>query len=242
MEPHIDFGALGMLAARVAPICFFIPPGGDSIAASIRFVVGAAFVWATYWTLPMTGIECSLLAVAREIAVGLVLSLPSVLFFSAAAALSEIIDIARGQMVANVYDPFVERASLLSKLHSEFLAVLFVASGGVAQALTLVADSCRILPLGQAPTLGRSGELGLRMIETLWPQLLAPLGALLILTLLVEFSFVLMGKFAAGIKFSLEPYTLRSLVAGLWYLSAINSGVFWQFSIPSVMQRLMQGL
>ncbi|MBX7144434.1 MAG: flagellar biosynthetic protein FliR [Oligoflexia bacterium] len=234
--------SLLLIAARAGPLCMFVPAGGDVLGVMSRLFLCGALVVTCYSVIPEPSLQVTPLAYIREFGLGMLLAIPALVFFGSAAALAEIVDILRGQMMANLYDPFVERTSVFSKMHAEFVNVLFVASGGLLELARNLVSSFESVPLSAAPGLSQCGELGLRLGAGLLSQTLAPLGALMVLMLAAEICSVLISKFIPGFRLGQDSYTVRTIVAGLWYVAALRSEIFLTFLSPIYARKVVEAL
>ena len=127
------------------------------------------------------------LELLAEFALGALLSLPALLVCSSCAMLGEIFDVARGQNVAELYDPAgAKGSSLCAEFFERFAAVLLFSAGLFDRMLSVLAQSFTVIVKAAG---WRPGQEGLLQIVELIAMVLGQF-CLFFLPLLLAFSLV----------------------------------------------------
>jgi flagellar biosynthetic protein FliR len=152
---EFELGALALV--RVASMVSLLPIlGSVSVPARIRVLLAAALTICIFPTLPRTGIHLpdSVFGFAalgmREMALGLVAGWAFSLVFQVTELAGSVIDMQAGYSMVELFDPTTgESTHLFGQFLGIAATVAFLAGGGHAQLVASLADSFRVVPLGQ---------------------------------------------------------------------------------------------
>jgi len=245
---HTDIGTslvlFGLVLARLITAISLAPfLGGRSVAGKVKIALAAVISIILFPSVaPQEGLgEMNALLVmcllAKEAMIGAILGfLSQIVFFSVQMA-GAMIDYGRGMSQATFFAPQLEtNVSLLGQLQFQAALVLFLLLNGHLVFLRALAASFRNLPVLEFPRFSGGTMAGMEQMAryTAASLLIAiQLSAPALLTLfLIDISFGMLGKAAAGFHVHSESQPVKALVGlgivllGLAYIISLMPGYF----------------
>lgn len=225
--PEVIAAAL-VVGARALPISFLVPLGHDLVSISIRMTLAAVL---TIAALPSVQVgELSALILLQQLSLGLLLAMPFILVVTLFEMTGELFDVGRGQMMANLIDPFHDQSAPLARLAHVGVGAFLIWQGALLDLVLHFVSSFIEYPPGVSVELAQLGALLLRMV--LYGLSLLALFSLplLFIFLLVELASALAGKVVPGAKLGGECFLLKTVLLTITFLIAISSGALETFA------------
>lgn len=216
---EVFFRALGLLLA--------LPFGFDVVSVFVRISL-AALIASCGYELALPGAEPSVLLILGNVLLGFLLGIPAALVFHGAEWFGEFFDVARGQTVGSIINPFHESSTVTARLCSSALWAWLLFTGLLCELITAFGESFSIVrELG----LGLSvlPAVGARLFSFLCSYLGGMAGSVLpflIVFVGIEVAFGFLSKLLPGARFSGETFGIK-LVLGFVVLAALADQEFF---------------
>ena len=223
------FAQFGPVFCRAIGMIAILPWGNSSLSLNLRVTLAAGLSLLVSGTLPEIS-PLTTSSLVGELIVGLALGIPLALAVQAFAMAGEMIDVARGQQIAALYDPLADlQTSPCSVLFGNFAWVAALCSGLLDSLIISFVRSFSLVPLDSA--FGTSNLKSIASgILTLIPLLLGGIfGALMPLIgmmLAVDLAIGFVSKFIPQLALQSEAFQIKLLdsMLGVIALSRIDIG------------------
>jgi flagellar biosynthesis protein FliR len=211
-----------VVGARALPIALLVPLGHDLVSINMRLTLACVLTMAAFPSVQSSEVTCLILL--QQLALGLLLSLPFILVVTLFEMTGELFDVGRGQMMANLIDPFHDQTAPLAKLAHIGVGAFLIWQGALLELVIHFVSSFAQYPPGTHIELTQLGGLLLRLVLYVLSLLALFSLPLLFMFLLVELAAALAGRVVPGAKLSGESFLLKSIALTLTLLIALTTG------------------
>lgn len=223
----------GILFARIGTAVMLLPGTGEG-AIPVRIRLAAA-LWLTLVGLSALGDgivlpegdAARIALLLGELMIGLLLGASARFVFMALYMAGELVAMLMALSAAVLFDP---RQSAPNTIPSRFLAasglVLLHVTGGHLFLLRGLFGSYRLLPLGELPAASAAEWLSVLSTE-IWPLALAIAAPVVIVMMVTQLAFGLLGRLVPGIQVFFVALPLQILLALAGLLVGVTAALGW---------------
>ena len=223
------FAQFGPVFCRAIGMIAILPWGNSSLPLNLRVTLAAGLSLLVSGTLPEIS-PLTTSSLVGELIVGLALGIPLALAVQAFAMAGEMIDVARGQQIAALYDPLADlQTSPCSVLFGNFAWVAALCSGLLDSLIVSFVKSFSLVPLASAFGTSNLNSIAsgiLTQIPLLLGGIFGALMPLIGMMLAVDLAIGFVSKFIPQLALQSEAFQIKLLVSmlGVIALSRIDIG------------------
>ena len=223
------FAQFGPVFCRAIGMIAILPWGNSSLSLNLRVTLAAGLSLLVSGTLPEIS-PLTTSSLVGELIVGLALGIPLALAVQAFAMAGEMIDVARGQQIAALYDPLADlQTSPCSVLFGNFAWVAALCSGLLDSLIVSFVKSFSLVPLASAFGTSNLNSIAsgiLTQIPLLLGGIFGALMPLIGMMLAVDLAIGFVSKFIPQLALQSEAFQIKLLVSmlGVIALSRIDIG------------------
>jgi len=225
MNTEGAMAAFVLLSLRAFGAIALLPfgEGANAILSRLVIALGCAFAL----TPELLAAPVTPGSIIGNLFVGIVLSLPIVCVLEGAAMAGELIDVARGQTIAQVYDPLQNEVTSplgVAGRHLAWVTLIVLAAETVL--LGSLKESLTLLPL-ESPLDLFNRESGWGLLEqcaTILASCVRLILPLIVLFFLIECVFGVVAKFATKTSLQVESSAAKIAAGSVLLLTIVSSG------------------